>query len=330
VSAESLVVVAQQVDDRVLLVGRTIDIRNNALDFLAELLAVGVPALLAVVGVLTWTLVGRALRPVEAIRREVDVISATELGRRIPEVPGRDEIARLSHTMNRMLGRLERAHRQQQRFAADASHELRSPVAAIRQHAEVALAHPERASVTDLAGRVLAEDLRVQRLVEDLLVLARADEHSLRLRRTPVDLDDLVFDEAADLRATVPVRVDTTGVSAGRVLGDAGALRRVLRNLGENAARHARSRIAVTLAETGPDVVLTVTDDGPGIPTAERERVLERFVRLDEARARDSGGSGLGLATVSELVAAHGGTLTIGDAPGGGAQVRVTFPRAEP
>jgi signal transduction histidine kinase len=330
VGAEPLVVVAHEVDGQLLLVARTIDIRNDTLNFARWLLAIGLPALLAVVAVLTWVLVGRALRPVEAIRREVDEISATALDRRIPEPGGRDEIARLARTMNRMLDRLERGHLRQRRFAADASHELRSPVATIRQHAEVALAHPERTGVTALARDVLAEDLRVQHLVEDLLLLSRVDEHSLLLHRSPVDLDDLVFAEAARLRAAQALRVDTRGVSAGRVLGNAGALRRVLRNLGENAARHARSRIAFTLADTGSEVVLTVDDDGPGIPVAERERVRERFIRLDDARDRDSGGSGLGLAIVDELVTAHGGTLRIEDAPGGGARLRLTFPPGDP
>src|SRR5215218_4876231 len=158
------------------------------------LLAVGLPLLLAVVAATTWTVVGRALAPVEAIRAEVDAISAAALHRRVPDPPADDEIGRLARTMNRMLARLERAQARQRRLVADASHELRSPVAAIRQHAEVALAHPGRTTTTELAGTVLAENLRLQRLAEDLLLLTKADEHSLALRRRPVDLDDLVFE----------------------------------------------------------------------------------------------------------------------------------------
>jgi signal transduction histidine kinase len=165
-------------------------------------------------------------------------------------------------------------------------------------------------------------------MVEDLLLLARADERTLRLRRRPVDLDDLVLDEARHLRDTTTLRVDTTAVSAGRVDGDAAGLRRVLRNLGENAARHARSRIVFALAAHDGLVAMAVGDDGPGIPEADREQVLERFVRLDDARARDAGGSGLGLAIVSELVAAHRGTLTIADSPLGGARIQVILPDA--
>jgi signal transduction histidine kinase len=291
-----------------------------------RLLAIGIPVLLALVAVGTWTLVGRALAPVEAVRRQVDGISGGELHHRVPQPAGADEIARLAATMNRMLDRLEHAQLGQRRFISDASHELRSPVAAIRQHAEVALAHPDRTTLAELAGTVLAEDLRVQRLVEDLLLLARADEHTLLLRRRAVDLDDLVLDEARRLRAGTPLQVDTSAVSAGRVVGDEAGLRRLLRNLGDNAARHARGRIALRLADGDGTVVLTVEDDGPGIPEAERGRVLERFVRLADARARDDGGSGLGLAIVAELAAAHSGSVAVTSGALGGARVDVRLP----
>jgi signal transduction histidine kinase len=197
--------------------------------------------------------------------------------------------------MNRMLDRLQRVQARQRRFVSDASHELRSPVAAIRQHAEVALAHPGRATTAELAGTVLAEDLRIQRLVEDLLVLAGADEHALAPRRRPVDLDDLVFEEARRLRDATDLRINTGEVCCPgprRPLG----LRRVLRNLGDNAAQHASTRVRFALDERIDAAVLAVDDDGPGIPEADRARVFERFVRLDDARARDDGGSGLGLA----------------------------------
>jgi signal transduction histidine kinase len=277
--------------------------------------------------VTTWTVVGRALAPVEAIRAEVDAISATALHRRVPDPAADDEIGRLARTMNRMLDRLEQAQTRQRRLVSDASHELRSPVATIRQHAEVALAHPGRTTTTELAGTVLAEDLRLQRLAEDLLLLTRADEHTLGLRRRPVDLDDLVFDEARRLRGVSGLRVDTSAVSAGRIDGDAAGLRRVLRNLGDNAARHAGAQVAFSVSERDGVVRLLVDDDGPGIPEADRERVFERFVRLDDARARDDGGSGLGLAIVAELVAAHDGTVTITPSPAGGTRVEVTLPR---
>jgi signal transduction histidine kinase len=312
---------------RTVLVARSTEAVDEAVAAVGGLLAVGLPLLLAVVAVTTWVVVGRALAPVEAMRAEVDEISAAALHRRVPDPPADDEIGRLARTMNRMLGRLEQAQARQRRLVSDASHELRSPVATIRQHAEVALAHPGRTTTSELASTVLAEDLRLQRLTEDLLLLTRADEQSLALRRRPVDLDDLVFEEAKRLREATGLRVDTSAVSAGRVAGDAAGLRRVLRNLGDNASRHARERLALSVAERDATVVLAVEDDGSGIPEADRERVFERFVRLDGARARDDGGSGLGLAIVAELVAAHGGTIVAAAGPLGGARVEVTLPR---
>ena len=159
------------------------------------------------------------------------------------------------------------------------------------------------------------------------MLLTRADEHTLALRRRPVDLDDLVFDEARRLRGVSDLRVDTAQVSAGRVEGDAAGLRRVLRNLGDNATRHANRRVAFSVAERDGVVLLEVDDDGPGVPEVDRARVFERFVRLDDARARDDGGSGLGLAIVAELVAAHGGTVTLASSPIGGTRVEVSLPR---
>jgi signal transduction histidine kinase len=312
---------------RTVLVARSTEAVDEAVAAVGGLLAVGLPLLLAVVAVTTWVVVGRALAPVEAMRAEVDEISAAALHRRVPDPPADDEIGRLARTMNRMLGRLEQAQARQRRLVSDASHELRSPVATIRQHAEVALAHPGRTTTSELASTVLAEDLRLQRLTEDLLLLTRADEQSLALRRRPVDLDDLVFEEAKRLREATGLRVDTSAVSAGRVAGDATGLRRVLRNLGDNASRHARERLALSVAERDATVVLAVEDDGSGIPEADRERVFERFVRLDGARARDDGGSGLGLAIVAELVAAHGGTVAISPSPTGGTRVEITLPR---
>lgn len=313
--------------DFIVLVARSLDDVNESAAVVTRLLALGLPALLAVVAFTTWRVVGRALAPVEAIRAEVDEISGTGLHRRVPGPGGGDEIARLAETMNRMLGRLEDAHMRQRRFVSDASHELRSPVASIRQHAEVALAHPGRTTVSALAQTVLAEDLRVQRLAEDLLLLARADERTLAGGKAAVDLDDLVFDEARRLRDTTPLQIDTAEVSAGRVRGDAEQLRRLLRNLGDNAARHARARVAISLAEHHDAVLLCVDDDGAGIPVEQRRRIFERFVRLDEARARDYGGAGLGLAIVDAVTAAHGGTVAATSGAHGGTRFEVRLPR---
>jgi signal transduction histidine kinase len=310
---------------RIVLVARALVDVLDTTTVVTRLLIIGLPVLVVVVALTTWFAVGRVLAPVEAIRREVDEISAAQLHRRVPQPRRDDEIGRLAATMNRMLERLESGRNSQRRFVSDASHELRSPITTIRQHAEVALAHPDRVTAAELAEVVLAEQQRMQRLVEDLLLLARADEH-VPLAREAVDLDDLAFEEGHRLRATTSKRVDTSGVSAARVQGDADALRRVFRNVGENAARHASSRVDITLVEGGDQVMLTVDDDGPGIPESERARVLQRFVRLDEARSRDEGGSGLGLSIVDEVVRAHGGSMSIGQSPLGGARITVTLP----
>jgi len=313
-------------DSYTVIAARTLDTVSESTSVVTDLLVIGLPILLAVAALTTWLVVGRALAPVESIRREVDAISSADLDRRVPNPPGNDEIARLATTMNSMLERLERGQARQRRFVADASHELRSPVASIRQHAEVAQAHPERTTVGALAETVAAENLRVERLVDDLLLLTRADEHTLQLQQRPVDLDDLVFEEAQRLRDATALRVDTTRVSAGRVSGDRAALWRALRNLGDNAVRHATSQVAFALSEQDGAVVLDVDDDGPGIAAPDRQRVFERFVRLDDARDRDAGGSGLGLAIVAEVVGAHRGTITVGNSGLGGARFEVRLP----
>jgi signal transduction histidine kinase len=311
---------------RMVVVGLNIDDVVEARKTTAIALAIAVPILLGIVGVVTWRLVGRTLRPVEEIREEVERISSRELGRRVPEPARDDEISRLAATMNRMLDRLERSQERRRRFVSDAAHELRSPVAAIRQHAEVAAEHPETTSVEDLADVVLAEDDRLQRLVEDLLLLARTDERAPELE--DVDLDDLALAAAERARAASAVDLDTRGVSAGRVRGERASLERVVGNLVDNAARHARERAAIGVAEHDGHVVLVVEDDGPGIPPADRERALERFVRLDGARDRRSGGSGLGLSIVRDVTRAHGGSVELGESSLGGLLVRIELPSA--
>ena len=293
-----------------------------------RLLAVAVPLVVLLLGVTIWIVVGRALRPVERMRREVDAVSATNLDRRLDESGSGDEIDRLAHTMNRMLDRLDESQRAQGRFISDASHELKSPLASLRQFAEVARDYPDRVSAADLSDAILDEGARLERLVQNMLVLAHTDESSTPVPRRPIDLDDLLLAEAARLRASGTVVVDTSHVGAGRVLGDAALLAQVVRNLVDNAARHARGQITLGLTDSGSQVTLTVDDDGPGVPVGERERVFDRFVRLDEARARDSGGSGLGLAIVRATVVAHGGTVRMLDTELGGARIEVLLPTA--
>jgi signal transduction histidine kinase len=323
-----LVAVSSATPDGALLVvvGRTLEDVRDATRAVAGSLAVGVPLLVLLVGLVTWRVVSRALRPVERIRAEVDAISSAELHRRVPDPPGADEIARLATTMNRMLTRLHEGQLRQRRFVSDASHELRSPVASIRQHAEVALSHPGETSLRELADVVLEEDVRLQRIVEDLLLLTRIDEGSVEVRAEPLDLDDLLFEEAARLRGSTSLRIDSSNVSAGRVLGDREKLERLVRNLTENAARHARTAVALSLRVQDHEVVLGVDDDGTGIDEAQRDRVFDRFVRLEDARDRDSGGSGLGLSIVREMAGLHGGSVRVSRSELGGARFEVSLP----
>lgn len=284
---------------------------------LAFVLALTLPLLVVVSGLLAWRLAGRALRPVEAIRAEVSDISARDLHRRVPTPPWEDEIGRLALTMNAMLSRLESASDRQRQFVSDASHELRSPLASLLTQVEVARAHPESADWTAVSKVVTEEGARLSRIIDDLLLLARMDEGMLVPRRDLVDLDELVFTEASRLRAQHRIGVDLHAVGAGRVSGDDDQLRRVVRNLADNAERHARSTVSFEVSRENGHVALAVADDGPGVPADQRERIFERFARLDEARGRTVGGTGLGLAIVGELVALHGGSVRVADAPVG-------------
>jgi signal transduction histidine kinase len=324
---EAVLVVREDLDDgRRLLLAVPVEDDQGTLATVAVLLAVAVAGVVALVAGITWWVVGRALRPVARIRAEVDDITADRLDRRVAVPASGDEIAALAGTMNRMLDRLDASAATQRRFVSDASHELRSPLATIRQHAELAQLHPAATSVDDLAAVVHDEGLRMQQLVDALLLLTRLDERA-PLRREPVDLDDLALAEVKRLRAA-GVTADGAGIRAARVLGDARLLGQLVRNLADNAARHARSAVAIGVSERGGDVLLTVDDDGAGVPAAERERVFERFVRLDEARARDAGGSGLGLAIVRAIAEAEGGSVRVEDAPLGGARFTVVLPAA--
>ncbi len=319
--------VTTSLGDRTVIVGSSLEGARDAADSLTNLLLVGAPLMMLVVGATTWLVVGRTLAPVERIRREADEITGTQLHRRLPEPTARDEIGRLTRTMNLMLARLDQAQQQQQRFVSDAAHELRSPVASIRQNLEVATLYPDHLSTEELIETVRSESTRLERLVTALLSLARLDERSTSTGADPVDLDDLVFEESRRLRQSTSLRIDTTGVGAGRVSVDAALLTQMLRNLVDNAERHAVSVIALSLAEDDATVVLTVEDDGPGVEPVDRERVFDRFVRLDDARARDDGGSGLGLAIVHDIVVAHGGSVTLTRSRLGGARLLVRLPR---
>ncbi len=277
-------------------------------------LLVVVPVLTLVLAAVVWAVVGRVLGPVEELRRAAAQVARRGGAGSLP-VTRVDEIGALALTLNEMLDRLEASAARQRAFVADAAHELRSPLAALRAAVDVAIAHPDAYPGSELPT-ALEEDLRrMQALVDDLLLLARVG--STPARHAPVDLAGLAREAVA--AAQVPEAVEVTVAGAGAASGDRDALVRVLRNLLDNAGRHATSRVAVTVA----DGLVTVDDDGGGIAPADRERVFERFVRLEEARGREAGGSGLGLAIAREIAREHGGDVVLGEAPSGGLRATV-------
>jgi signal transduction histidine kinase len=314
---------------------------SHSLAVLTSLMAGGLGLALVVIGAVTWFVAGRALRPVDAIRAEVDRISSSDLERRVPVPSTGDEITRLATTMNRMLDRLESAAEQQRQLVADVSHDIRSPLASVRTQLEVALAHPGLTDWPDVAEGLLEDVDRLQQLATDLLLLARLDsgEH---LATQPVDLADLVRSVLARRPAgRVPVKVALAEdvVAA----GSRTHLARVVGNLLDNAERHADTAVSVTVLagadaptgdrpgatpgpsrpggrrEAGPAAygLIEVCNDGPPIPERDRERVFHRFVRLDEARAQDAGGTGLGLSIARDIARAHGGDLIVVERPAG-------------
>jgi signal transduction histidine kinase len=292
---------------------------DDAVGALGKALVVGGPLLLLLVGLTTWAVVGRALRPVDVISAEVADLSDRSLDKRVSVPPTGDEISRLAVVMNTMLGRMQRSAERQRRFVADASHELQTPLAAARTDLEVALAHPDRTDFKETALDLLAANRRMERLVRDLLYLARADSPAARRPSVPVDLDDVVLTETSGRD-----HVDTGQVSPAGVLGRRDDLARAVRNVLDNAERYASTMVTVALTSVGGWATLVIADDGPGVPAADRDRVFERFTRLDSGRDRGSGGTGLGLAIARETVEAHGGTISVEDAdPGARVVMRI-------
>ncbi|MCX2924219.1 sensor histidine kinase [Streptomyces sp. NEAU-W12] len=301
--------------------GAPLAAEHSAVRTALTVMLIGFPLLAALVAGMTWVVTGRALRPVAGIREEMAAITASEdLTRRVPEPATHDEIARLARTTNETLAALETSVERQRRFVADASHELRSPIASLRTQLEVAAAHP---GLLDLDGAV-EDTVRLQRLAADLLLLARLDagERPVDAR---VDLAALAREEAA---GRTGVTVDVEPGEPVEVAGSRGQLARVLGNLLDNGRRHARETVSVTVRREGDRAVLGVADDGDGVAGADRERIFERFVRLDAARSRDDGGAGLGLAIARDVAVRHGGTLTAGAAPSGGALFELRLPLA--
>ena len=320
---------SRRVGDSTLWVAAPLDEVHDSAAALIRSLLIAVPISAAVLAGLVWWTVGRTLRPVEGIRAEVERISGTRMERRVPEPATSDEVARLAHTMNDMLDRLAATAEQQRRFVADAAHELRSPLARIRAELDVDLAHPDSADLPATHASIAAETLRLQRLVDDLLLLARADAGAVDQRGAgPVDLDDVVELLAMDRRRHGGRLIDTRGVVPVQVTAHRPQLERAVANLLDNAVRHARSRVVVTLEDTPGAVVLAVSDDGPGVPAEAAERVFERFTRLDDARSTGDGGAGLGLAIARNIAEQHGGRLVLDGAGAPGARFVLTLPRA--
>ncbi|MEU4644977.1 ATP-binding protein [Micromonospora sp. NPDC023814] len=352
-------------DPLTVLVARSLADARHSGHVVRTILLVSFPLLVAVLAAVAWRVVGATLRPVETLRRGAEEITGRNGGGRLPVPASQDEIHRLAVTLNGMLGRLESARDRQRAFVADAAHELRSPLANIRTELEVARRLADRTDWTAVSANLLADTERLGRLVDDLLLLARLDERPPARATGPVDLGALLA-SVAGRYPSPPVHLDAPAAPLWTE-GDPDELRRVLANLVDNAVRHARGEVVLAARPAGPGDapapftsgpggggrsvdggsggarsagagggaaayhLVTVTDDGPGIPAADRERVFGRFTRLDDARARDDGGAGLGLAIVRELVRRAGGRIELTDArPGGdggpGLRVRLLLP----
>ena len=295
---------------------------SDGLDAVRTVLWFAVPALTAAIGAITWLVTGRALRPVRAITIRTQAISASNLSDRVPVPHAHDEVHELASTMNDMLVRLDASHQQQRQFVADASHELRSPVAASRVQLEVGLANPDQTDWTATASAVLTEQRHLGRLVDDLLALGRLDEGGVG-STAEVDLDDVLGRESVRSQP-VPIVVDEC--QPVRLVGNEQLLTRLVRNLIDNAASHTATDVHVALRRNGQSATLEVDDNGPGVPPADRDRIFQRFTRIDEARGRTDGGAGLGLAIAREVARAHGGDVRCDDSPRGGARFTVTLP----
>ncbi|MEU8798019.1 HAMP domain-containing sensor histidine kinase [Spirillospora sp. NPDC048819] len=294
---------------------------------LTALLLFSIPFFAGLVGYGTWRSATRTLGPVDEIRRELDEITATDLQRRVPRPARRDEVGLLAESINATLDRLEQAVARQRGFVSDVSHELRSPLAALRMELELALSAPEETDMSETLQAILINTDRLAAVVDDLLALARL-EADRNFQRETVDLTELTDQEV--LRR--PRRAQVTVLSEGAVTvpGGRGELARLLTNLIDNAVRHASREVTVILRLESPaTAVVEVIDDGTGIAPEDRERVFERFTRLAEGQHRDAGGTGLGLAISRDIAEAHRGSLILTDRADGapGARFVLRLPR---
>jgi signal transduction histidine kinase len=333
ISDTRLRVLGASVGDETVLVVTDLKQIDDSLRILTRVALIGGPLAVLLMAVATYSVVALTLRPVATLRHgAADITAAGLADQRLPVSSAQDEIHRLAVTLNAMLDRIDAATKHQRTFVGDAAHELRSPLASLRVQLEVAKRLGPAEDWPALVDDVLVDVDRLDRLVEDLLALARQDEAGGMPRRSePVAMAELVETVVAGYRhARVPVTI--TASTPATVDGDPDGLRRVAVNLVDNAVRHARSEVTVGL-EAGmlagrPTVTLRITDDGTGIPAAERERVFDRFYRLAASRSRESGGTGLGLPIVRDTVRAHGGTVRLTSRPDArpGLQANVILP----
>lgn len=275
------------------------------------LLVAGLVSLVLIAAV-TYFAVRIGLRPVEAIRVLTASVTASNPRERVTVPATGHEITALATTINTTLQRLDNAAAQQRRFVADAAHELRSPLTTLLASLEIALAYPERTDWPAAATTAARQTRRLQALAEDLLLLARLDTRAPTADPETVDLTALTSRLTEQYSVTArPLTLTCDSTAPAHAHGNPDEYERLLRNLIDNAARHAAHRIQITIRNQDDWVVLTVHDDGPGVPADDAERIFERFVRLDDSRSRDHGGTGLGLAIARDLAHRHRGTLAL-------------------
>lgn len=317
--------------DRLILVGTNSESADDAVTRLVTILLLTGPVVLLAAGGGGWFLAKRALRPVTQMTTTAAGIGIDRLDERVPVPEGHDELAGLATTLNTMLERLEIGVRDKRRLVADASHELQTPLAVMRTELDVSLTTPDLGPVAvEVLESAREETDRMTRIVRNLLTLSRFDEGTLRLLPAPVALCDLAKESVASLASMAKEKGVTVTVNGddAEVSGDAEYLRLVLTNLVENAIKYSGegSTVAVEVGDRGEEAILSVTDDGPGIPAEVLGHIFDRFYRVDRARSKDSGGSGLGLAISREIAEAHGGRIEVQSEVGRGSTFTLVLP----
>jgi signal transduction histidine kinase len=298
---------------------------ESIIRLVAVLVGVAAPSIVAIAAAAAYALVGRSLGSVERIRTRVAAITSADLSGRVPVPEPRDEVAALARTMNDMLARIQAGQDAQRRFVSDASHELRSPLTTITTALELGHESPEMLDAAVIEKALLPEAVRMRKLIDDLLLLAHADEHSLPRQWVDIDLDDTLGAQVRRKQRETSIIINVA-VQPLRVQGDPHQIARAIGNLLDNAARYAQSSIEVRLTRDGQSAHIEIADDGPGIPAAERTRVFDRFYRVQHDRDRRTGGTGLGLAIVAEIIHAHRGDVRFEQHSTGGAVAVIDLP----